>query len=80
MLARNMIESNSGCLEPGNGRMSSAQCGDVGENVQIEGHHVAEYVANMLVELRDMTSAVNFNVLACLIEAARLEAEDLRQR
>lgn len=79
MLARNMIETNSGCLEPGKGRMSSVQCVEVGDGFQIEASHVAEYVSEMLVELRDMSSAVNFNVLACLIEAARLEADDLRQ-
>jgi hypothetical protein len=79
MLARNIIETNSQRIEPGKGRMSTVQCEEVGEDFLIEAHHVAEYVADMLVELRDMSTKSHLNVLACLIEAARLEAEDLGQ-
>jgi hypothetical protein len=80
MLARNMIETNSRRIESGKGRLSAVQCEEAGEGLLIEAHHVAEYVADMLVELKDMATRANLNVLACLIEAARLEAEDLSRK
>jgi hypothetical protein len=79
MLARNLIETKTRRIEQGKGRMTAVQCDEASSGLDIEPHHVAEYVSDMLVELRDMSAKANLNVLACLLEAARQEAEDYRE-
>jgi hypothetical protein len=79
MLARTMLETKSRRIEQGEGPLSTVQCHDVAGFCHIEPHHVAEYVSEMLTELRNLSATANLPVLACLIEAARLEAEDQSQ-
>lgn len=76
MLARNMIETKSLRVEHETAPASTVHCEEARGGLPIEARHVAEYIEDMLGQLKDMSIRANFTVLACLIEAARQEADD----